>query len=259
MKTSQPQWFEALGSAHQTALKLFCFPYAGGSAQVFRCWQRHFSPEVNLWLVHLPGRGRRIDEPPVKDLQELVHGLADAIIPLLSENFAFWGHSMGALISFELVRELRRRCRSLPGALFLSGRSAPQLRISDPHTFDLSEEELIAELKRMKGTPRELLEDPEVIKLFLPTIRGDFQIVETYAYQDEDPFACPIYAYGGLQDARVPAESVCAWQKQTLGKFTARMFPGDHFFIHSSTARVISVLRRDVESEFLSRIHKHAY
>ena len=253
IKAAQSQWFEAVVPAEKRALQLFCFPYAGGSAQVFRSWQRHFSSQVTLWLAHLPGRGKRIAEPSFNSLQELVPVLADAIIPILRENYGFWGHSMGALISFELARELRRRNHALPRGLLVSGHRAPQLPASDPPIFNLPEEDLISRLKRLNGTPGELLEDPEILKLFLPTLRADFQVTETYAYQAEDPLACAIYAYGGLQDKDVPVESLRAWQHQTSRKFTARMFPGDHFFIHSSTANLINALNRDVQEEFLSR------
>lgn len=254
MKTARSSWFEAVGPVRQNALQLFCFPYAGGGAQIFRPWQRYFSPKVALWLAHLPGRAARIGEPPFRDLKELVTALADAIAPVILENYVFCGHSMGALISFELARELRRRNHSLPGALFVSGRTAPQIPDPDPPTYNLPEKEFIAELNRLNGTPRELLENPETLSLFLPTIRADFQLVHTYAYRHEPPLACAIYAYGGLQDKDVPAESLNGWQKQTSEKFKVRMLPGDHFFIHTS---LISVLRRDVE-EFLIANGAHA-
>src|SRR5215469_10019729 len=200
MKVAQSHWFEAVVPSEKRALQLFCFPYAGGSTQVFRPWQRHFSSEVSLWLAHLPGRGRRIAEPPINSLKELVEVLADAIVPLVREDYAFWGHSMGALISFELARELRRRNHALPGALFVSGHRAPQIPSTEPPLFGLPEQDLISHLQRLNGTPRELLEDPEILKLFLPTLRADFQITETYIYAPADPLACAIYAYGGLQD-----------------------------------------------------------
>ena len=251
IEAAQSQWFEAVVPVAKPALQLFCFPYAGGSAQVFRPWQRHFSSEVSLWLAHLPGRGKRIAEPRFNCLKELVEVLAGAIVPILWENYGFWGHSMGALISFELARELRRRSHALPRALFVSGHRAPQVPALAPPAFNLPEEDFISELKRLNGTPRELLEDPEALKLFLPTLRADFQTTETYAYQPEDPLACAIYAYGGLEDRDVPAGSLRAWRHQTSGKFTARMFRGDHFFIHSSSANLIHVLSRDVQEEFL--------
>jgi medium-chain acyl-[acyl-carrier-protein] hydrolase len=156
---------------------------------------------------------------------------------------------MGALISFELARELRRRGCVQPRVLLVSGGKAPQVRGTDRAIFNLPEPELLAELKRLNGTPTEMLEDPETTKLFVPTTRADFQVVDTYLYQPEDPLDCPIYAYGGLHDPYVSAESLSAWRKQTSSKFKARMFPGDHFFIHSSTDGLIDALRRDLHEQ----------
>ena len=244
MKKSQ-SWFENLPEGRDAALRLFCFPYAGGSAQVFRKWQRCFSPEVGLSLAHLPGRGARIGEPPFRRYKPLVNALAEAIIPQLPPVFAFWGHSMGALICFELARELRRRGQPGPLALFVSGRTAPQVTDTDPPMFNLPEQEFIAELRRLNGTPTELLDHPELKELFLPTLRADFEVVETYTHEPEAPLACVIHAYGGLQDASVPAADLKAWQKQTTGAFKVRMFPGDHFFIHTS-ADLVHAVRRDM-------------
>lgn len=251
IKTPHSSWFEAVGPVHEKSLQVFCFPYAGGSAQVYRGWQQHLPRQVSLSLVHLPGRGRRIDEPPFEHLRPLLEMLAEEFATAPREPYAFWGHSMGALISFELARELRRRGHALPRALFVSGCRAPQLPRSRPSIFGLPEREFIAELKRLNGTPEELLQDPETVKLFLPTTRADFQIVETYLYKPEDALSCAIYAYGGLQDAHVSAESLNAWQKQTSSKFRARMLPGDHFFIHSSTASLTNVLSRDLQEQLL--------
>jgi medium-chain acyl-[acyl-carrier-protein] hydrolase len=245
MKKSQSLWFENLPQGRDGALRLFCFPYAGGSAQVFRGWQRHFTPQAALSLAHLPGRAARVSEPPLKRYKPLVNALADAIIPELPPAFAFWGHSMGTLISFELARELRRRGQPAPLALFLSGRGAPQIPDPDPPVFNLPDPEFIAELHRLNGTPKELLDSPELKEFFLPTIRADFELVETYEYEPEVPLNCAIHAYGGLQDTNVPAASLKAWQKQTSGPFKVRMFPGDHFYIHTSVD-LLHALRRDV-------------
>lgn len=245
MKKSESLWFENLSEGGDGAVRLYCFPYAGGSAQVFRAWQRHFGPQAKLSLARLPGRVPRISEPAFKRHKPLVNALADAMIPELPPVFAFWGHSMGALISFELARELRRRGQPAPHALFLSGRGAPQVPDLDPPTFNLPEPEFIAELRRLNGTPKELLASPELKEFFLPTIRADFELVETYEYEPEAPLNCAICAYGGLQDTNVPAANVKEWQKQTSGAFKVRMFPGDHFYIHSS-ADLLHALRRDV-------------
>jgi medium-chain acyl-[acyl-carrier-protein] hydrolase len=245
MKKSQSMWFENLPQGRDGALRLYCFPYAGGSAQVFRGWQRHFAPQASLSLAHLPGRAARIGEPAFKKHKPLVTALADAMIPELPRAFAFWGHSMGALISFELARELRRRGQPAPLALFLSGRGAPQVPDPDPPTFNLPDPEFVAELRRLNGTPKQLLDNPELKEFFLPTIRADFELVETYEYEPEPPLTCPICAYGSLQDPTVPATNLKAWQKQTSGAFKVRMFPGDHFYIHASTD-LLHALRRDV-------------
>src|SRR5438270_1400136 len=245
MKKSQSLWFENLPEAKDGALRLYCFPYAGGSAQVYRGWQRHLGPQAALSLARLPGRATRISEPPFKTYKPLANALADAMIPELPPAFAFWGHSMGALISFELARELRRRSQPAPLALFLSGRGAPQIPDPDPPIFNLPEPEFISELRRLNGTPRELLDSPELKEFFLPTIRADFELVETYEYEPEAPLGCPICAYGGLQDTDVPAANLKEWQKQTSGACKIRMFPGDHFYIHTSID-LLHALRRDV-------------
>jgi medium-chain acyl-[acyl-carrier-protein] hydrolase len=243
---SGSNWFETLAPPRGSSLKLFCFPYAGGSSQMFRGWQRYLSPDVRLCLVHLPGRGVRISDRPFTRLAAMVEALAQAILPELEGAFAFWGHSMGAMINFELARELRRRRLTGPDALFVSGRTAPQIPITNPPTFDLPEEEFVAELHRLNGTPRELLDNPETRHLFLPTIRADFEAVETYHYVPEGPLSCPIYAYGGLQDSDVSPEDLRAWQEQTSARCKARMFPGDHFFIHNPAAGFVYSLREDV-------------
>ena len=255
MAIRQSRWFEIVPGAKGGSPRLFCFPYAGGSAQVFRSWQKYFSPDVTLCLAHLPGRAMRIGEPPFTRLKPLVRALVDEIIPQLQMPFAFWGHSMGSLISFELARELRRQGQPTPLALFVSGRSAPQIPDPNPPTFSLPEKEFIAELRRLNGTPKELLDSQELKQLFLPTIRADFELVDTYVYEPGEPLGCSIHAYGGLEDSPVPVDNLKAWQKQTLRPCVVRMFPGDHFFIHSYPADVINMLRRDV---FTYLRQKHA-
>jgi medium-chain acyl-[acyl-carrier-protein] hydrolase len=252
MANIRARWFENLGDATNDLPRVFCFPYAGGSAQVYRPWQRDLSGVANLTLVHLPGRGTRFGEPPFQHWRPLVSALADAIVSQLPPVFAFWGYSMGALISFELARELRRRAQPGPMALFVAARRAPQIPDPDPPTFNLPEQEFVTELRRLNGTPRELLDAPEFRQVFLPMIRADFELVETYSYQAEEPLDCPIRAYGGLLDTSVPAVTVNGWKEQTSGAFKLRMISGDHFFLHTSRD-LAQVLRRDMLDLFLER------
>src|SRR5579863_3172734 len=208
---SDSSWFEPLSTRPKPRLRVFCFPYAGGNPQMFRPWQRHFPPEVDLCLVHLPGRGKRFGQPAFTRMAPLVDAIADAIPPELQQPFAFYGHSMGATISFELARELRRRHAVEPIHLFLSGRRAPHIKDTDPPSYNLPHDEFLAELKRLNGTPKEFLENPEIAEVFLPLLRADFELIETYEYLAGERLTCPITVYGGLEDKDVPADYLRGW------------------------------------------------
>ncbi len=241
-------WFQSLSSVKRQSLRLFCFPYAGGSTYGFRSWQRYFPPAIDLCLVHLPGRGKRIGEPLFTRLRPLIQTIADVVTREPQPPYALFGHSMGALISFELARELRRRRFAAPRGLFVSGRAAPQLASREAPIFNLSEEAFITEVKRFNGVPKEVFDHPETMKFFSPVLRADLEMLDTYEYRVEEPLSCPIKVYGGLQDTDAPVESLRAWQEHTSARFSLRAFVGDHFFIQSSTTGFVDVFRRDVLS-----------
>lgn len=243
---SASSWFEHLSSVRVPSLRLFCFPYAGGTAEVYRRWQRWFPQHVDICLVQMPGRGRRINERPFTRIIPLVNAIADRMGDQITGPFALYGHSMGALVSFELARELSRRHGIGPQHLFVSGRRAPQWPKDEPPTFHLPDDEFIPALKRLNGTPDQLLENPELMQFFLHLIRADFEATETYEYSPGDRLPCPISVYGGLEDQHVPAESCRAWQEQTSGRCKVRMFKGDHFFIRDPDALFVTSFRNDV-------------
>ena len=230
----------------QARLRLFCFPYAGGGVSIFRGWPDGLPADVEVCPVQLPGRGTRLMEPPFTRLAPLIQALAQALSPLLDKPFAFFGHSLGALISFELARQLRRQYGVQPARLFISADRAPQIANRDPLTHSLPEGEFMRELRRLKGTPRELLEDQEVIQIMLPILRADFAVYETYGYSTEPALNCPISAFGGLQDQRVSRGDLEAWRDQTSDSFSLRMFPGDHFFLHSTQPVLLRVLCQEL-------------
>jgi medium-chain acyl-[acyl-carrier-protein] hydrolase len=180
--SSSRLWFQSLSSAQRLSLRLFCFPYAGGNTYGFRSWQRHFPPDVDLCLVHLPGRGKRINEQMFTRLKVIVRKLADLITSEPQPPYALFGHSMGAVISFELARELRRRRFAAPLRLFLSGRSAPNIASREAPIFNLPEEAFIAEIRKFNGTPKELLDHSEAMELFIPVLRADLEMLDTYEY-----------------------------------------------------------------------------
>ena len=243
---SERTWFEHLSRAQTPSLRLFCFPYAGGTADVYRSWQRWFSPDIDLCLVHLPGRGKRISDPPFTRIKSLVSAIVPVIASEIQGPYALYGHSMGAVISFELARELVRTRRTGPELLFVSGRRAPDWPDTEPPTYHLPHDQFIAELKRLKGTPAEVLDHPELMELFLGLLRADFEMVDTYEFEPGTLLSCPITVYGGLFDEHVPADSCRAWSEQTSGVFRTRMVQGDHFFVRKPGQDFVEAFRHDV-------------
>lgn len=227
------------------ALRLFCFPYAGGGVTTFRQWPTQLPSNVELQILEMPGREARLHEPPFVHIEPVVRATAAAIKPYLHQPFAFFGHSMGALIGFELARLLRREQGLEPQAMFMSGRRAPQLPVEAP-TYNLPQAEFIEDLRRKGGTPEEVLSHTELLQLLMPVLRADFQICETYEYKSGRPLTCRVTAFGGLDDQFVPREDLEKWREQTTGPFQVRLFPGGHFFLHGSQPLLLQTLTRDL-------------
>lgn len=240
------QWFRALNRPSRTRVRLFCFPYAGGSAAIFRDWPGHLAPDIEVCAALLPGRGPRMSELPQTRIAATAESLAAGIRPHLDQPFAFFGHSMGALIAFELARLLRSGEGVGPSSLFVAGCRAPHIPDPDPPMHASPDPEFIAHLRELKGTPEEVLSHPELMALVLPLLRADFEAVETYRYADAPPLGCPVSAYGGLRDPAVTRERLEGWRAQTTANFVMRMFDGDHFFIHQAAPQLLRVLGREL-------------
>ena len=197
---------------------------------------------VEICRAQLPGREVRLKEPGFTRLNPLVLALADAIEPYLDLPFAFFGHSMGTLISFELARELRRRHKLLPTNLFVSAHVAPQITHRSTPIHDLPEPEFIEQIRRLNGTPKEVFEQKELLRLMIPLMRADFELCQTYTYSPEPPLDCPITVFGGLDDHETPQSDREAWRVQTTAAFKQYTLPGDHFFLHSSQPFILQVI-----------------
>ncbi len=248
LATTPDQWFKPLPANPQATLRLFCFPYAGGSAQIFRNWSNHLSDTVELCPAELPGHGRRRKETPFTDLNKLVSALIPIITPYLDQPFAFFGHSMGALIAFELTRTLRDEGQPLPTHLFVSGRRAPQFPEDDPPTYNLPDEELIEKLRWLKGTSSSILDNPEMMQLMLPILRADFEVCETYQYREQPPLPCPITAFGGWRDPASRRGGLKGWREHTSADFNKKTFPGNHFFLHSAELPLLKYLNKQLSN-----------
>ncbi|HVF55642.1 MAG TPA: thioesterase domain-containing protein [Pyrinomonadaceae bacterium] len=239
---SATPWLIRAPSNASARIRLFCFPYAGGSAAIYRSWQSALQPGVEVCPVQLPGRGSRMREPSFTRIGPLLAAAAEALRPYMDMPFAFFGHSMGAIVSFELARLLRREYGLMPRHLFLSGRSAPQTPDADSVTYNLPDEEFVEELHNLGGTPKEVLEHPELLRLMMPVVRADFEVSQTYRYTSEPPLDCPFTVFGGLEDVDASRERLEAWREHTSGAFSLRMFPGNHFFLNTAEPLLLRTL-----------------
>jgi medium-chain acyl-[acyl-carrier-protein] hydrolase len=246
--TAGTPWLVSRKPNPRAKVRLFCFPYGGGGDSVFRAWQKGLPEAIEVCPVQLPGRGARIKEPPFTELSPLVRVAAQALAPHLGKPFAFFGHSMGALVGFELARHLRRDGGPQPVHLFVSGRCSPQT-LREPFAGDLPDSEFQEMLRRSNGTPEEVLENPELMELLLPVIRADFVVCKSYVYAPEPPFSFPVTAFGGLEDPGVSRECIEGWREHTTGPFVLRMLPGDHFFLNTSARPLLEAIAKELERD----------
>lgn len=226
------------------AVRLLCFPYAGAGAAAFRDWHRGLPGDIELVAVQLPGRENRYGEPRLRRLADLMAPLRQMVCQLDDKPFFFFGHSMGALIAFELARALQRAGAPQPFHVLVSGMRAPQLVRRDEQLYLMQDDELLAKIAGYNGTPKELMDDRELMRFFLPQLRDDFAIVETYEYEHEHGarLACPLTALGGTRDPNVAPAELAAWRGHTGGTFRHRLFEGDHFFLHPCKQAVLALL-----------------
>lgn len=228
-------------------LRLFCFPYAGGGSSAYFPWINEIAPEIEICPVQLPGREERIRETPFSNMEKLIETIALELEPYMDQPFAFYGHSLGGLMSFELARYLRRRQATLPVQLFVSGCSAPQVPPVDEPIGQLPDAEFLQALRRFNGTSETVLQNADLMQLLLPLLRADFRVYETYTYTSEEPLPFPIAAYGGLSDFRAPRQGIEAWKMQTRQKFFLRMYAGDHFFIQAKRKVLLQGIVQDLD------------
>lgn len=240
------KWFIFPKPNPGASLRLFCFHYAGGSAQTFYAWPQNLPPNLEIGMVQLPGRGKRLAEQPITRLLPLSRIIAQALEQYIDKPFAFFGHSLGALLCFETARNLRRENHLEPAHIFISATESPHRRNPDEPLSTLPKTELIMKLHEFNGTPPGVLQNDELLELFLPTFRADLELYDTYEYHPETPLSCPFTIYGGIEDHEVERERLAAWSEMTSGPSKIRMFPGGHFYINSSQSVFLQTFARDL-------------
>ncbi len=243
------------GRSGVPARRLFCFPYAGGSASAFAGWRGVVPADTAVRAVEYPGHGSRFRETPLATLDALVRVLAEALAPELDRPFAFFGHSLGAIVAFELARVLRRQRRPQPEHLFISAARAPRLshRVGELdrrprvplHT--LPDDDFWRVVVAFNGVPDAAARHPEFRRMALPVLRADFAILEGEACRSDVPLDCPLSAFGGSRDRAVERWSVEGWRQQTTAGFRLHVLEGDHFFLRATQSELLAAMITDWE------------
>ncbi|QNH08319.1 thioesterase [Pseudomonas sp. B11D7D] len=223
---------------------MFCFPFAGGSVASFMPWFTALAPDIQLCAIQLPGRGARFSEPPVHDFTTLIEQLGTVIASQGDRPYAFFGHSLGALIAFELAHHCVRRGLPQPRHLFLSASSAPRHRVGAPRYDLMSDGELLMKLRDYAGTPPEVLANQELMTLLLPAIRADFALLRHYRYQPRPRLDIPMSVLAGHDDAHVTPETLHDWQTESRAVCESHGFEGGHFFAFEQPEQVLELVKR---------------
>jgi len=238
-------WIHQVRENPSAKIRLFCFPYSGATASTFFPWAEILPPVIEVCPVQYPGHGNRMGESLNHRIEFLVEQAIQAFQDSFDKPYITFGHSLGALFSFELLRAIRSRGYPQPKTMFVSGHGAPHQPDPNPPIHQLPNNEFIQTLKDLNGMTGEFFENQELMEMLIPVLRADFEICDFYQYHDDAPFNFPISAYGGLMDPYVHKSDLNAWQKHTTGEFTVRMFPGDHFYLNSSRLYLLQMIARD--------------
>ncbi|QRK05974.1 thioesterase [Archangium violaceum] len=235
-------WFPTRQPLPNARLRVFCFPYAGGGASVYNGWGAALPAGVELVSVQLPGRERRIMEPPFRQIPPLLDALEPALAPLLDKPFVFFGYSMGTRIALALAQRWQVRGAPLPLGMVMAAAGAPHRARESRDALD--DAAFVELLRKYEGTPAEVFAHKELLEMILPSLRADFSIAD--GMLPAVPVRCPLSAFGALEDPHVPLSELEYWRELTTGEFRFRHFPGKHFFMRTAREPLLAALREEI-------------
>ncbi len=252
-KQSSNPWLVYPETNASAPFRLYCFAYAGGNANAFRTWPALLDKRVELVAIQYPGRATRFKETLIDSMAFMLEALENALSESLKEKpYAFFGHSMGAGIAYELSRRLYTKSETqkvnLPVRLLVSGRRGPSTPIEADRKpiHDLPKDAFLERLKNLNGTPEELLQHEDLMNLMEPILRNDFKLVETWSYQAGKTLPIPLSIYGGEKDEHINLETLEAWKKESNMESNLVMFPGDHFYLHQHEELLLKEINKEL-------------
>lgn len=247
MSPPASSWIVRMKPRNAARRRLLCVPYAGVGPSAYRRWADALPADIEVGVLHLPGREGRLRETPFTRIEPLIDAASIALRPYLDLPFAMFGHSMGALVAFELARRFRDDEGSMPTHLFVSGRRAPHLPPRHPAITHLPDSEFVREIRRRyNGIPDEVMQHPDLLALLLPGLRADLSVIETYVHRPGRALDCPIVAFGGVKDPEATEAELVEWRQQTTAALSIRMFQGGHFFVQSAHEELMRTLSEEL-------------
>lgn len=235
---SQANWFLRPQPKPNANLRLICFPYAGGSASTYISWANHLPENVELIAVQPPGRSTRMFEPPYDEMSPLVDSLLVPFSNILDRPYIIYGHSLGSRVAFELMVQCQKAGLRLPAHFIASGSRAPFIPVREKQIYNLPELEFFSELEKLNGTPKEVLQNEELMKLCLPLLRADFKLADTYC-SPKTKINSPVTVLGGSNDEGISHDDLQSWEQLFNNSADVHIIPGDHFFVESNKSQVL--------------------
>jgi len=254
---SYNKWFRTFKSNPKAQIRLFCFHHSGGSASSYYRWVEHLSPSIELTAIQFPGREDRFSEPFINRLEDIISQLSEGFNAHKDKPFFVFGHSLGALVGFEFVNAIRQHYSIIPRYLVVSAARAPHLIYKRPSLSQLDDESLTKKLKEYNGIDQNIINNDDLLSLFLPIIRNDFQLLEDYKYKSSEPLLCDILALSGSDDQTVNCEDIHAWSSYTKNNFHYLSFSGKHFFLKNHQPTILQIINQIGESKFKGEVERH--